>query len=177
MVYKTYFTILFFLSFIGFGQITNNGENITPQKETTSKKLVLKNKNNIVYIEQNQIIEVYFKDSIPQIKGKLIILNDSIIELNNTPIHLSEINKIQTNLKTRNKGVVLSVFSAALIGSSIYTFNLFVNSSTFYELLSYGAMTVASGSFGLGLIAPSIILLDNKIQKKYNVDKWSFYIK
>ena len=76
---KIPFLLFFLLAFNGYGQVTHNGTDLAPKREMSSKKLLLKKKNKIEYINQNSEIEVYLKQSDITVKGKFIITADSTI--------------------------------------------------------------------------------------------------
>lgn len=106
----------------------------------------------------------------------MTIINDSTIAVHNSQIKLSEILKIKVQLNTKGKGAALLFLTGATAGLSAYSIYLFSQSSTIFELFSYGALSIASGGLAVGLLLPSIMLLSNGVYKYYNSDKWTYTI-
>lgn len=176
MTLKIYHFILFLWFFTGHGQITNNGSDLTPAREINSKKLILKKKKKIEYINQNSEIEVYLKQSDITIKGKFMITSDSTIEIKHKTIHLAFIEKIKIRANTRTEGIVFSCLSAGLTAGSIYFFYRASQSSDFWSLIGNGIIGTLSGAMGTFTLPPAIVLASNSTYDYYDSNKWSISI-
>ncbi len=167
MTFKINLLLILFLSFTGYGQITQNGDDLTPKREISTKKLVLKKNKKTVYIAQNEEIEVYLKQTDIQVKGKFIITSDSTIEIKYKTIHLAFIEKIKIRANTRNEGIVFSCLSAGLTAGSIYFFYRASQSSDFWSLIGNGIIGTLSGAMGIITLPPAIVLASNSTYDYY----------
>lgn len=176
MTIKYFFCIIFLWTSASFGQVTHNGTNLAPKREMSSKKLLLKKKNKIEYINQNSEIEVYLKQSDITVKGKFIITADSTIEINHKAIPLKHIQRIKVRENTRTEGIFLSGMSTTFIVGGVYFFYRASESSDIWNIVGNGIIGTFSGALGLFTIPPAIVLTSNNTYNYYNSEKWEISI-